>query len=838
MQGSSIVTKPNLDNHFLVETVDAIRTATFNQIPEKRRAEMGQFGTPTSVAKLMASMFEMPFPEIRLLDAGAGVGSLTAAFVEEACRREVAPKSISVTAFELDPILAGALRENLERCARHCGDQGIRFSSQVVEQDFIEYVAEAATNLFGTKSLGRFNCAIQNPPYHKIQSNSRHRQLLREVGIETTNLYAAFVALAVRLLEPGSEMVTITPRSFCNGPYFSDFRADFLRRMILRRIHVFDSRSEAFGGDNVLQENVIVHSVASSERPKQVMISSSSGETDADEVQHAVPYDVVVPPGEEAPFIHLITDRNCEAVALRMQRFPHTLDEVGIEISTGRVVDFRATEFLRPMPAEEDAPLIYPVHLRWGKTRWPVEEGKKPNAIQVTKGSQNLLVPAGLYVLVKRFSSKEQRRRVEAALYDSDEVKPGSPVGFENHINYYHESGSGLDRDLAVGLCTYLNSTLLDMYFRLFSGHTQVNATDLRNVPYPSRDDLIRLGRAAGTTTLSQEEVDVVFTRELLELPAETDNPIDTARKIKEAIDVLRQLGLPKAQQNDRSGLALLALLDLKPSTPWSQAKSPMVGITEMMTYFEDHYGKKYAPNTRETVRRQTVHQFLDAALLVQNPDDPSRAVNSAKNVYQVVPEALVTLRTYGTDAWQAAKAAFLSKVPTLQKVYSQVRDMERIPVTVSGGKELLLSPGGQNVLAKKVVEDFLPRFAPGAKLLYVGDTEDKWAYFDKEGFAALGLAFDSHGKFPDIIAHYGDKNWLLLIEAVTSHGPVDAKRHRELNTLFAKSRAGLVFITTFLTRKDLVKYIDAISWETEVWVADSEGHMIHFDGKRFLGPY
>lgn len=309
-------------------------------------------------------------------------------------------------------------------------------------------------------------------------------------------------------------------------------------------------------------------------------------------------------------------------------------------------------------------------------------------------------------------------------------------------------------------------------------------------------------------------------------------------QRIKEATSILKELGLPTAQQNERSALSLLALLGLKPKAPWSSASEELWGITPMMEFFARHYGKNYKPNTRETVRRQTVHQFLEAGLIVANPDKPDRPVNSPKAVYRIEPAALKLLRTYGTPDWERDLATWKASVQGLRERYAQEREMARIPVVIPGGGNLTLSPGGQNVLVKLVVEDFGSRFTPGGKLIYVGDTEDKFALFDKDALSELGVEVEGHGKMPDIIIHYLAKDWLVLIEAVTSHGPIDGKRLDELRRLFGKSRAGLVMVTTFLNRKAMVGWIDQIAWETEVWVADSPSHMIHFNGERFLGPF
>lgn len=308
--------------------------------------------------------------------------------------------------------------------------------------------------------------------------------------------------------------------------------------------------------------------------------------------------------------------------------------------------------------------------------------------------------------------------------------------------------------------------------------------------------------------------------------------------KLKEALAILDNLGLPRQQQNERSALTLLSLLGLKPASKWKDAAAPFMGITPMMNFFQEHYGKKYAPNTRETVRRQTVHQFMQAALIVANPDKPSRPTNSPKAVYQIEPSALKLLRGFRKPGWKSHLQHYLQTVDTLKKLYAQERKMRRLPVKLVTGQEIRLSPGGQNVLVKKIMDDFCPLFTPGSDVIYVGDTQTKWAYFDSDALSLLGVEIQEHGKMPDVVVHYAEKNWLVLIEAVTSHVPVNPKRRQELKVLFSASTAGLVFVTAFLDRKAMVKYLNDISWETEVWIAESPTHLIHFNGERFLGPY
>ncbi|WP_215750505.1 MULTISPECIES: BsuBI/PstI family type II restriction endonuclease [unclassified Gluconobacter] len=301
---------------------------------------------------------------------------------------------------------------------------------------------------------------------------------------------------------------------------------------------------------------------------------------------------------------------------------------------------------------------------------------------------------------------------------------------------------------------------------------------------------------------------------------------------------IIIALGLPRAQQNERSALCLLALLNLIPGKAWVDAENPLVGITPIMDWAREHYGKEYAPNTRETFRRQTMHQFCDAGLAVANPDQPTRPRNSPRWCYQIEPAALALLRTFGSSAWHDSLTDYLAERETLVARYAKEREQNRIPVEIAPGKEITLSPGEHSELIRAIIEDFASRFAQGSVLVYVGDTGDKFGYFDAPLLASLGVDVDLHGKMPDVVMHYTAKNWLLLVESVTSHGPVDGKRHNELAKLFAGSTAGLVYVTAFPNRAIMGRYLGEIAWETEVWVADAPSHLIHFNGVRFLGPY
>ena len=309
-------------------------------------------------------------------------------------------------------------------------------------------------------------------------------------------------------------------------------------------------------------------------------------------------------------------------------------------------------------------------------------------------------------------------------------------------------------------------------------------------------------------------------------------------QKIDEAIDILASIGMPGAQLNDRSALCLLALLDLKPESNWLTSANPLIGITPIMDWCRDNYQREYAPNTRETFRRQSMHQFVEAGIAQYNPDNPERPVNSPKAVYQISPECLSMAQAYGTPKWDKEVNAFKEAKSALAARYAKNRNLKTVPIRIQGDTNLELSPGEHSQLIKEIIEEFGSRFAPGGRLVYVGDTGNKHGYYDRELLTSLDVYLDDHGKMPDVILYDDEQGWLFLIESVTSHGPVDSKRYFELVELFKGAQAALVFVSAFPSRSTFTRFAPEIAWETEVWIAEAPSHMIHFNGDKFLGPY
>jgi adenine-specific DNA-methyltransferase len=479
---------------------------------EAYRSAMGQFMTPPRVAGLLAGMFETGDEDVRLLDLGAGVGALTAAFVEKVLGHERKPRSLHLTAWEAEEALIEPLERVLEDCVEAGRAIGVPTSCALNRGDALRGAVELIQEdeLFAVhRELRGFTHAIMNPPYRKINANSEARLLLRRAGLETSNLYTGFLWLAARLLEPNGQMVAITPRSFCNGPYFLPFREQFFGLMGLERLHVFDKRNALFAGDDVLQENIIMVARRGAKQHVSVVLSSSDGLPSGNGRVRTVPYSRVLDPTDPGKVVHLALDAADDDVRGAVMGLPALLSDLGVEVSTGRVVDFRAADFLRKTSADDTVPLIYPAHFNGGCVHWPCPESRKPNAMLAVPETEGLMVPSGVYVLVKRFTAKEERRRVVATVFRPEGNLAGfRTVGFENHLNYFHHRGGGLDDRLAEGLAVFLNSTLVDAFFRQFSGHTQVNATDLRSLRYPSKAQLYKLAESAAAGTRNQEAID------------------------------------------------------------------------------------------------------------------------------------------------------------------------------------------------------------------------------------------------------------------------------------------------------------------------------------------
>lgn len=487
---------------------EAQRMSAWDALDPAARRAYGQFFTPEPLATFIASRIELDAPvsrPLKILDPGAGVGSLGVALLERLVAE--APRTpLHLTAVEIDKDVLPALEKTRAAALTWARARGVELEFDVIHGDFIEWAAGNVAGIYQEKQL--FDLVIMNPPYSKIAARGKQRALTAKVACEVVNLYAAFVALSVEILRDAGRLVAITPRSFTNGPYFRPFREYLAERAAFESVDLFESRSTLFADTDVLQENVIYSLVRTRRQPATVDVSFHGRGGGVEHV--AMAYEDFMPSSDPQRFIHLRNGDSDHQTAQRINTLPATLAQLGLQASTGRVVDFRAREHLRMAPEPGSVPLLYPQHLRSGAVLWPAD-GKKPNALAVNSETQKMLVPRGHYVAIKRFTSKEERRRVSPTWLPAERFD-SEFLALENHLNFIHADGSGLERDLAVGITLYLGCTTLDTYFRQFSGHTQVNATDLRSLRFPDVKTLRYLGQqTVSPSELDQDGVDALI---------------------------------------------------------------------------------------------------------------------------------------------------------------------------------------------------------------------------------------------------------------------------------------------------------------------------------------
>lgn len=842
--------------HDFVEFSLKLGEDTLSERPQAQRKEAGQFLTPDLVGRFMATQLGPLCDGDRLLDPSIGSGVLACALVECAIN-EGRPIELWIDGYEIDNELSEIARDALKCAVRRAKEKGITVHAQVYNRDFIlDCTPSSQLGLFQPTASGQerkpllYNKIIANPPYFKLNSDDARVKAVAGQINGHSNIYTLFMALSARMLAPNGCACFIVPRSFCSGAYFTSFRREFLSQTLPLSLHLFESRHETFSKDSVLQENVIItfRKLQSKNVPESgfIRISSSKNALDIGKsIARTISMKHFIREYQNRLNFRLPTSEFDEQVIEVVDSWPGTLQKYGWEVSTGPVVAFRARQFLTDEGAvdqKEAFPLLWMHNVRNGMVEWPSPKNNKPQGLCAGEVAQDLSVPASNYVLLRRFSAKEEPRRLIAAAFLRDQFTH-QKVGLENHLNYIYKKDGELDTDETLGLSAILNSALLDRYFRISNGNTQVNAMELRALPLPHQAVIRQIGERYRSVDQSDTGVDIdvlVFStlRESECIPEDFPTIKETRMatgRIQEAQDVLESLGLPTAQRNEMSALTLLVLAQLSEDTPWADAESRSLRIHDILEEIKDRYNREYAENTRETIRRQVIHQFEHAGLVVRNPDDLTLPTNSPRTHYALSEPAVRTLTSYGTEMWLQAIASFNETKGALFEIYRKRRDHHRVPLQLPSGDEFHLSPGPHNKLQAAVVEEFGPRFAPGARLLYLGDTEDKTLIVDEETFQELGLPVPSHEKLPDIVLFEERRDRLFLIEAVTSHGAVSPKRHLELEETFKACTAKRVYVSAFPDFNIFKNFITEIAWETEVWLSEIPDHLIHFNGDRYL---
>lgn len=455
----------------------------------------GQFFTPKQVGRFMANLFKISKNKIELLDPGAGTGMLICAF----CERFLNIKeniSITIDTYENDPELIPLLEKVLEACREELKKRGHKLEYNIYEQDFILHNSGYFNqkNLFGENNFKLYDFVISNPPYYKLNKNSPQSTAMMDLIPWQPNIYALFMALSASMLRDGGELVFITPRSFCSGLYYKRFREWFLDNVQITNIHIFESRKDIFDKDKVLQENIILKVEKEKDKKKndlKIAISKSKDKLFKKVEKIHFLYSDIIRHRNGDVVIRIPTSKIDNKILNIIDLWPNTLHSLGMEISTGPVVPFRAKEYLLPEfnNAELETPLLWMHNIQDMKILWPLRKNNKELAIKICPETKVLLLPMKNYVLVKRFSSKAQKRRLHTGILLVSEIEH-NVIGLENHLNYIHKPKGELSVDEAYGIASLLNSSIVDNFFRSINGNTQVNATDIRMLPLPTIDKI------------------------------------------------------------------------------------------------------------------------------------------------------------------------------------------------------------------------------------------------------------------------------------------------------------------------------------------------------------
>ncbi len=825
---------------------------------QQERKGKGQFLTPPTVARFLAHQLGPIVDGDRILDPAIGSGTLVCAVIDRLIS-EGRPMEVWVEGYEIDRGLSEAAKEVLERAVGVAASRGIVVHVSVHEGDFVLDSVPGLQLKLPSKgtpySLGRdkeVTHIIANPPYFKLRKDDPRIRLLARRVEGYTNIYTLFIALSLERLASGGRACFIVPRSFCSGAYFSSFRRRLMKEIVPLRFHLFESRERVFKADSVLQENVIFvfrkrragEDQLDESSSLDISVSNDAADLDEPLASRRIALKHFIGDRFGAFFFRLPVSELDESILDTVDRWPGSSARYGLNISTGPVVAFRAKDYLTGVESAERGeavPLLWMHNVGPFRVRWPASNGNKPQGILLQARDAGLLLPKSNYVLLRRFSAKEDPRRLIAAPFLSEQYDYPW-VGFENHLNYIYKRVGGLGAEEVLGLAALLNSALIDRYFRIVSGHTQVNAMELRALPLPPWDVIQQIGNAVRNCLDEPLSVlNAVVFRVLRERGCLDENlpMIEESRvkmgKIQEAQEILRALGLPPAQQNEISALTLLVLAQLSEETPWQAAQMRCLRIHDILGEIKARYGREYAENTRETIRRQVLHQFVQAGIAVPNPDRPDRPTNSPHYCYALTDLALRTIKAYSSERWERAVQSFRENRRALIEVYRRTRQRLKVRLRLGSGETYYLSPGRHNELQVAIVEEFGPRFVPGGVLVYLGDTENKTVILEASIFKKLGVPVPSHEKLPDVVLYDRERDWLFLVEAVTSHGPVSPKRHLELEEALRGCSAGRVYVTAFPDFSTFKRFLSDIAWETEVWIAEAPDHLIHFNGERLL---
>lgn len=476
--------------------IDRINQSNINYISnvsKNIRKKMGQFFTPPSISNFMGGLMECSSSSIRILDAGAGSGILTGAL----CEKLLSNKNVNdiyVDLYENNEDIIPLLKANMEFIKDLMQERGKVFNYQIIIKNFILNNADFWDNKEEKTEKQLYDVIICNPPYKKIGKNDMEAVLMKSIVYGQPNIYFLFMAMGTKLLKQEGQMIYITPRSFTSGAYFKKFRQWFLRNVQLSHIHLFHSRGDVFNTESVLQETVILKAVKTKKNINMVTITTSSDATFNDIETFEVSKDTVVDRNTDNLYILIPTsEQEIEIISL-INNWTYTMPDLGFKLSTGKVVDFRATEFLESKQNNNTVPLFWACNFSNNKITHIVNELKCPQFIRNSEESKSLLIENKNYIFVKRFTSKEEPKRIQCAIYFANQFTEHEKIGVENHLNYITKLDGSFTNEELYGLFALLNSSYLDRYYRILNGSTQVNATEMNSIPFPDIDTIKEIG--------------------------------------------------------------------------------------------------------------------------------------------------------------------------------------------------------------------------------------------------------------------------------------------------------------------------------------------------------
>lgn len=465
------------------------------QVTTKHKKDNGQFFTPTPIARLMASYCDLTKTSIRILDPGCGTAILTCALIEHLIESRNDIEIIDLVAYETDPDLISSSQKTLIYLKKWLLAKGVRFQYLLHINDFILDNAKALKRNYNGE---QFDLIISNPPYFKLAKDDEKTIAAKMLVSGQPNIYSIFMGIASKLLSENGELIFITPRSFASGNYFKAFRELFFNTVQIDKIHLFNSRKDTFNRDSVLQETVIVKAIRETIDPnKQVLVSSSVGIRDIFEptIKYFASSELLDLNSKEK-ILHLPTSDKEESILNLVASWEHVLRDYNIQISTGPVVSFRALDYIQNNYENETvflAPLFWLHNVNKMILEWPKQLKEKGQFIRIENGSKSLLIPNKNYILLRRFSTKDDKSRLIAAPYFCNYIKSDF-IGVENKVNYIYRKHGHLERNEVVGLCALLNSELFDTYFQIFNGNVNVSATELREMRLPPLNDIKKIG--------------------------------------------------------------------------------------------------------------------------------------------------------------------------------------------------------------------------------------------------------------------------------------------------------------------------------------------------------